>query len=114
MPQRATYQADVIVPIYRDVAVTLRCLESVLAHSGPELRSLIAINDCSPDPTMAAELDALAAREPRMKVLHNAKNLGFVDTCNRGLSERGGDAVLLNSDTIATPGWLRELAEVAH
>ena len=28
-------QADVIVPVYRDTGMTVRCLESVLAHSGP-------------------------------------------------------------------------------
>jgi hypothetical protein len=28
-------EADVIVPVYRDTAMTSRCLESVSAHSGP-------------------------------------------------------------------------------
>jgi O-antigen biosynthesis protein len=67
--------------------------------------------------TVEDQLEALvqiARPDPRMKVLRNEANLGFVATCNRGLAERRGDAVLLNSDTIVTPDWLRELAEVAH
>lgn len=114
MPPLTTYGADVIVPVYRDVAMTLRCLESVLEHGGETLRSLIAINDRSPEPAMAAELDTLARRDGRMRVIHNEANLGFVGTCNRGIAGSKGDVVLLNSDTIVTPGWLRELAEVAH
>ncbi len=48
----------------------------------------------------------LARSDDRVRLLHNEQNLGFVATCNRGLAERAGDAVLLNSDTIVTPGWL--------
>jgi glycosyltransferase involved in cell wall biosynthesis len=107
-------QADVIVPVYRDTAMTMCCLESVLAHSGLSLRSLIVVNDASPDPDMGPALDKLALSDVRMLVRHNKDNVGFVATCNRGLARRGGDAVLLNSDTIVTPGWLDELVAVAH
>ncbi|MGO9508077.1 MAG: glycosyltransferase family 2 protein [Mycobacterium sp.] len=96
-------QADVIVPVYRDTDMTLRSLESVLAHSGPTLRSLIVIDDASPEPGMLEALAQIARSDPRMKVLRNEVNLGFVATCNLGLAERRGDAVLLNSDTIVTP-----------
>ena len=34
-------QADVIVPVYADTAMTMRCVESVLAHGGSFLRSLM-------------------------------------------------------------------------
>ncbi len=114
MTGTSTHRADVIVPIYRDVAMTLRCLESVLDTGGDELRSLIAIDDQSPEPAMAEGLDDLARRDSRVRVIHNEANLGFVETCNRGIARREGDVVLLNSDTLVTPGWLRELSEVAH
>ena len=107
-------QADVIVPVYRDTAMTVCCLESVLVHSGASLRSLIVVNDVSPDPDMEPALTKLALSDSRILLRHNKENMGFVATCNRGLAKRGGDAVLLNSDTIVTPGWLGELAAVAH
>jgi glycosyltransferase involved in cell wall biosynthesis len=109
-----TPEADVIVPVYRDTAMTLRCLRSVLDRSGPALRRLIAVNDASPEPDMAAALESLSVNDQRVLILHNEANLGFVGTCNRGLEHRQGDAVLLNSDTVVTAGWLLELAEVAH
>ena len=104
-------KADVIVPVYGDTAMTMRCLESVLAHGGSTLRSLIIVNDCSPEADM---IDALRSSrlDDRVHLLHNEQNLGFVGTCNRGLAGRACDAVLLNSDTVVTPGWLGELAAV--
>jgi glycosyltransferase involved in cell wall biosynthesis len=107
-------QADVIVPVYRDTAMTIRCLESVLAHGDETLRTLIVVDDLSPEPDMRTALEQLSGRDPRLQLTRNDVNLGFVGSCNRGLSARRGDAVLLNSDTIVTSGWLRELAEVAH
>ncbi len=107
-------QADVIVPVYADTAMTMRCVESVLAHGDSSLRSLIIVDDCSPEAGMIDALASLAQSDDRVRLLHNEHNLGFVATCNRGLAARAADAVLLNSDTIVTPGWLRELAEVVH
>src|SRR5262245_35667833 len=94
--------------------MTLRCLASVLEYGGPTLRRLLVVDDLSPEPDMARELKRLAGTDPRVLLLRNAENLGFVASCNHGLAERGGDAVLLNSDTLVTSGWLRELAEVAY
>ena len=100
---------DVVVPVYRDVALTLRCLESVVTHSGAKLRKLIVVDDASPEPGMRAALEAFRASDGRVRLLVNHENQGFIRSCNRGLSLRGGDAVILNSDTEVTSGWLAEL-----
>jgi len=105
-------QADVIIPVYGDVGVTRQCVESVLEHTGPELGQLIIVNDRSPHAEMHPMLEELRDRDPRVVLLLNEKNLGFVGTCNRGLSLRRRDAVLLNSDTLVTPGWLAEMLRV--
>jgi GT2 family glycosyltransferase len=94
--------------------MTARCLQSVLAHGGAVLRSLIAVDDASPEPEMADALAQLALSDSRVRILRNDDNAGFVASCNRGLAERRGDAVLLNSDTLVTPGWLAELRDVVH
>ncbi len=108
------YRCDVIVPVYQDAAMTLRCLSSVLEFSGPELNRLIVVDDASPEPGLSRSLDEFEAAHPRVKVLRHSVNQGFIAACNTGLAQRQGDALLLNSDTIVTPGWLFELAEVAH
>jgi GT2 family glycosyltransferase len=106
--------ADVIVPVYRDVALTQACLESVLLHSGPSLRRLIVVDDVGPERGMRPMLERLRAADGRVRVLFNEQNLGFVGSANRGLSVRDGDVVLLNSDTEVTDGWLEELLAVLH
>ncbi|CAN5223216.1 hypothetical protein BH11PLA2_BH11PLA2_17600 [soil metagenome] len=67
------------------------------------------VNDASTDET-GKQLDTLAATEPRLKVLHNAVNAGFVDSCNRGAAAATGEYLLfLNNDTVPLPGWLPPL-----
>lgn len=105
-------QVDVVVPVYRDVALTMRCLHSVLEHSGSQLGRLIVVDDASPEREMQPALVALRDAEPRVRLLSNGRNVGFVHACNRGLSIRDGHVVILNSDTEVTRGWLEELTAV--
>ena len=100
---------SVVVPVYRDVAVTQACIDSVLAHRDETAEALVLVNDASPDDGMAEMLAAYAAL-PLVQVLTNRRNLGFVQTANRGLQVcGGGDVVLLNSDTRVFAGGLREI-----
>ncbi|MGE4480373.1 glycosyltransferase [Acidocella sp.] len=104
----------IIVPIYRGVAVTRACIESVLAHRDHETDQLILINDCSPDAEMAGMLGAYRA-VPNVTLLDNAENLGFVGTVNRGMTlAKGLDMLLLNADTVLHAGGLDEMIRVAH
>jgi len=70
---------------------------------------VIIINDASPDAELVSVL-ATFANDPRVTLLHNAQNLGFVATVNMGMREAGmDDVVLLNSDTEVSAGWLDRL-----
>ncbi|CCV04116.1 hypothetical protein MESS2_120029 [Mesorhizobium metallidurans STM 2683] len=52
---------------------------------------------------------------PNVEVVHNETNLGFTRTINRGIELAGSaDVVFLNSDTIVTPQWLRNLQFAAY
>ena len=107
-------QADVIIPIHTNPLMTSNCVESVLANSGSAVRSLILVNDGAHEREMPEVLARFEQRDPRVRVLTCEANMGFVGACNLGLGYREGDALLLNNDTIVTPGWLQELAEVVH
>lgn len=106
---------DVIVPVYRGLADTRRCIESVLAHPQQTPWQLVVINDCSPEPEVTAWLRDKAAQEPRITLLENTENLGFVATVNRGMAlNPTRDVLLLNSDTEVANQWLDRLARAAH
>ena len=57
---------DLIVPVYRGLPDTRRCLESALASACRTPWRLIVINDASPEPELTEWLRELAAREPRI------------------------------------------------
>ena len=108
------HKADVIVPVGGCASGLIRCVESVLECSGRTLRRVLIVEDHSPAESLASALDDLVRLDPRIVILRNVYKLGYVGSCNRGLSERQGDAVLLRSDYVVYPNWLSELAAVAH
>lgn len=107
----------VILPVYRDVEMTKRCIcaamPGILAVANARL---LLINDASPDAGMQTMLEDLAIQWPdRCSVLKNDHNLGFVKTVNRGLAYFAQhDVVLLNSDVIVPNDWLSRLADEAY
>lgn len=99
----------VIIPVYRNVAVTRRCIDSVLASELPQNTRVLILNDCSPDPDMRGVLESYKS-SPHVDVRHNAENLGFVRNVNLGMELAGeSDVVLLNSDTVVSGDWLQRL-----
>ncbi|HEY5301086.1 MAG TPA: glycosyltransferase, partial [Acetobacteraceae bacterium] len=110
----AGLRVDIVIPCYRGLAETRRCIASVLADSDRPTGRVIVIDDASPQPALSKFLATLAA-DTRVKLLRNAKNLGFVATANRGIAEAGrSDVVLLNADTEVPQGWLSRLAGHAY
>jgi dolichol-phosphate mannosyltransferase len=70
MPERAL----VVIPTYNEVGNLAPLVEQVLAQD-PRL-DILVVDDGSPDGT-GALADALAAKEPRIQVLHRAGKLGL-------------------------------------
>jgi dolichol-phosphate mannosyltransferase len=70
MPERAL----VVIPTYNEVGNLAVLVEQVLAQD-PRL-DILVVDDGSPDGT-GALADALAAKEPRIQVLHRAGKLGL-------------------------------------
>ena len=106
---------DVVIPVYRGLKDTQRCLESVLTSTNETTIRLIVINDNSPEPELTHWLRAKAAADPRIQLLENESNQGFVGTVNRGMSVSDThDILLLNSDTEVAGNWLDRLRAAAY
>ncbi len=105
---------DIIIPVYRGLAETKACINSVLAATNKTRFELVIVNDASPEPGMTDFLASLVTAE-KITLLTNEKNLGFVVTCNRAMAlHPDRDVLLLNSDTLVNGNWLdRMLACVA-
>jgi GT2 family glycosyltransferase len=70
---------------------------------------LIVVDNASGDGTRSY-LARLADTDARVRVLFNARNMGFAAACNQGLALAMGEhLVLLNNDTMVPPGWLEPL-----
>jgi GT2 family glycosyltransferase len=89
------------------------CLESIRACADPAIPSrIIVVDNASTDDSARA-----AAADPGVELVRSELNLGFAGGNNLGwrhICERYPDfayVVLLNQDTIVTPGWLRPLIQ---
>ena len=103
----ATPATSIIVPAYGEPLLTYSCLASIALHTGGEYE-VIVVDDASPQSLAEALAEVTGVRFER-----NARNLGFIGTCNRAASlARGDTLVFLNNDTLVTAGWLDALLRV--
>jgi len=104
---------DVIIPVYRGLAETRCCLESVLAFPQHTACEIVVVDDCSPELDLSAWLRDLAG-SGAITLLENPANTGFVNAVNRGMIlHPDRDVVLLNSDTEVHGDWLDRLCHCA-
>jgi GT2 family glycosyltransferase len=111
---------DIIVPVYKSVHLTTRCLNSLadqiqeIARSNPRL---IVINDSPSEPDVHEMLEAFARRHSYVTVLENERNLGFVKSVNKGLEiacKASRDVILVNADTETYPDTLKNLVDAVY
>ncbi len=106
---------DIILPVYRGLADTQRSVRSVLASTCRTPWRLVIINDASPEPEVTAWLREHSSDDPRVLLLENEHNLGFVGTVNRGMALAADrDVLLLNSDTEVAGDWLDRIRASAY
>ncbi|MFJ6796687.1 glycosyltransferase family 2 protein [Streptomyces sp. NPDC091268] len=105
---------SVVVIAYNDAGLVGEAVSSALAQ-GPVVREVIAVNDASSDAT-ARVLDELAARHPRLKVVHRTENSGGCGTPrNDGIAAASAPYVLfLDSDDVLPPGAAEALVRAAE
>lgn len=108
----------IVVPIYGDLESLMACIESLKSSVDFEKHHVMLVNDVGPeaDDIEAAVLTSIHDHNG-FTYFRNPRNLGFVGTCNRAVleldhSER--DVLLLNSDTVATPGFVDTMLKVLY
>lgn len=102
-------KVSVIVPVYKGLPDTKKCLESLMRSQNRTDFEVLVINDSSPEKEV---VDYLKQLPSSIRVHHNLQNLGFVKTVNSAMQMTEGDVVLLNSDTEVSDHWLDRM--LAH
>lgn len=103
-PSAAIASVDVVICVHNALSDVQRCLESLQTCPDGRMRILL-VDDGSAEET-AAFLRA-HAQQHHQRLIRNASALGYTFAANQGLRASSADrVVLLNSDTLVTPGWL--------
>ena len=112
----AEVSVSVVVVTWNGLRHLEGCLPRVLDQrlEGADSLELIVVDNASTDGT-GEYLDALASTDRRVRVIRNARNLGFAGPNNQGIDVARGEYVAtLNNDAPPEQGWLAALLDVAR
>jgi GT2 family glycosyltransferase len=103
---------DIVIPIYNGYEFLPSLFES-LKRSTDTKHRLIVLNDCSSDEQVDLFLKDIEQYKnvfcQDLILVHNLKNLGFVQTINSALPYIQNHFVILNTDVELPMGWLQRL-----
>jgi GT2 family glycosyltransferase/glycosyltransferase involved in cell wall biosynthesis len=103
--------ASILIPFHDRAAMTEDCLRSIAENCDGVAHEIILVDDASTErPDVAAMPNPGAIR-----VVRNAARKSYSELNNQAAAmARGEFLVLLNNDTITTPGWLSALIAAAR
>lgn len=114
MKKQTIPTCDIVLPVFNSLSYVKTCIKSVLAHTDLNQYQLYIINDAS-DKQTSAYLQNIAHQSKNIHLVVNSSNLGFIKSCNHGVSiGQSPYVLLLNSDVIVTPNWLLNLIKCAE
>ena len=100
---------DVIVPVYRNLEATRRCIDSVLGSSCRTPYELVVVNDGTPEPELARYLRDLKERG-HATLIEQPSRQGYAAAVSRAFAlHRDRDVVVLQSDAEVANDWLDRL-----
>jgi GT2 family glycosyltransferase len=107
---------SIVIPVFDRAAFTRACLLAI-ERSVPANTvqfEVIVVDNGSTDGTPGI-LDAWSSSRAHARLVSLGRNLGFARACNEGVKLARGDyLVLLNNDTLPTPGWLESMLRLAE
>ena len=108
-------QLSIIIPVYNALEEVRNCIDSVIKNTPlSDNINVIVINDCSPDKNIKPMLSAYK-NVPNIIIKNNLINLGYTRNVNKGAKlAKNRDIILLNSDTVVSPNWIRNLIIAAY
>lgn len=99
-------RASVVMTVFRDFRFFDEAVASVLAQDFPDLELIIVDDGNDRDDLFAA----VAARDPRIRILHCPGNIGAAAAANLGIAAaRSGVIVRLDADDVCEPGRVGRL-----
>lgn len=111
---RSVNEIAIIIPVYDQRKLTLRCLKSVLESKSEMDFDVVVVNDASTDNELIADLKKLN-QLGWIKLINHKKNKGFVHSVNFGIEASGDkNVIILNSDTEVYDYWIDRLHSAAH
>lgn len=104
------FKTSIIILTYNNLDYNKICIESIRKYTKNNNYEIIVVDNNSKDGTVE-----WLKEQKDIKVIYNKENLGFPKGCNQGINIATGEEVLLlNNDTIVTPGWLENLRECLY
>lgn len=106
---------SIIIPVYNALDEVRSCIDSVIKNTPLNKNiNVIVLNDCSPDKNIKPMLSEYK-NIPNISIKNNLTNLGYTRNVNKGAKlAKGRDIILLNSDTVVSPNWIRNLVIAAY
>lgn len=100
---------SIVIPVFNALSLTQGCIRSLSQGIKDIQYEILVVDNASTDDT-PIWLDSECKNNPLLKVLTMEKNIGFGPAVNYGIRQSNGKfIVILNNDTIVTPGWLEHL-----
>jgi glycosyltransferase involved in cell wall biosynthesis len=104
---------SIVVPVYGVSAYIVRCLDSIIQQTYPEIECIL-VDDCSPDDSMLLVSNRLEHYQGSIvfKTLRHEKNRGLSAARNTGtLASLGSYVFYLDSDDELLPDGIRTLVD---
>lgn len=105
-PTGTTPELSIVIVSYNARADLEDCLDSLAAHPPRLSCEVVVVDNASTD----GSAESVAARAPAVRLIRQAKNVGFAAGNNAGIRQTTGELILLlNNDTIVPAGAIDAL-----
>lgn len=104
-------RTSIVIISYNTLEYTKLCIEGIRQLTPAGSYELIVVDNASRDGSVQ-----WLRQQQDVRLIENQVNKGFPAGCNQGMAEAeaGNDILLLNSDTVVTPRWLKNMQQALY